>query len=223
LKISSFVNSWQCSSNNRRPRLTGTDKLFWVLLHRFWCSWKTLLVVVSPDTVVRWHRAGFRLYWRLISRMRKPVGRRPVTKEIRELIFQMVAENPTLRAPRIHGELVMLGFEVSERSVSRWMRHAPRTPDSTQRWLTFLRNHHEAIAAMDFFSVPTITFGVLYGFSLLGMIAGASSTSTSPAIPPAPGSCNSCVKPFPTNRRSSFLSSITTQSTAPKFPPRFAR
>jgi len=124
--------------------------------------------VVSPGTVVRWHRAGFRLYWRLISRVRKPVGRRPVTEEIRELIFQMVAENPTWRAPRIHGELVMLGFEVSERSVSRWMRHAPRTPDSAQRWLTFLRNHREAIAAMDFFSVPTIAFGVLYCFFIIG-------------------------------------------------------
>lgn len=125
---------------NSRPGLTIADKLFWLLLRRFWCSWKNTLIVVSPNTVVRWHRAGFRLYWRLISRVRKPVGRRPVTEEIRELIFQMVAENPTWRAPRIHGELVMLGFEVSERSVSRWMRHAPRTPDAAQRWLTFLRN-----------------------------------------------------------------------------------
>jgi hypothetical protein len=73
-------------------------------------------MVVMPDTVVRWHSAGFQLYWRLISRVRKPVGRRPVSSEIRELIFKMVAENPTWRAPRIHGELVMLGYEVSERS-----------------------------------------------------------------------------------------------------------
>jgi hypothetical protein len=153
---------------NSRPGLTIADKLFWLLLRRFWCSWKNTLIVVSPNTVVRWHRAGFRLYWRLISRVRKPVGRRPVTEEIRELIFQMVAENPTWRAPRIHGELVMLGFEVSERSVSRWMRHAPRTPDAAQRWLTFLRNHREVIAAMDFFSVPTITFGVLYCFFIIG-------------------------------------------------------
>jgi putative transposase len=100
--------------------------------------------------------------------VRKPVGKKPVTKEIRELIFKMVAENPTWRAPRIHGELVMLGFEVSERSVSRWMRRAPRSPDSAQRWLTFLRNHREAIAAMDFFSVPTVTFGVLYVFFVIG-------------------------------------------------------
>ena len=80
----------------------------------------------------------------------------------------MVAENPTWRAPRIHGELVMLGFEVSERSVSRWMRRAPRPPPSGQRWLTFLRNHREAIAAMDFFSIPTVTFGVLYVFFIIG-------------------------------------------------------
>ena len=76
-----------------------------------------------------WHRAGFRLYWRLLSRIGKPVGRRPVAKEIRELIFKMVAENPTWRAPRIHGELLMLGYDVSERSVSRWMRRAPQIPE----------------------------------------------------------------------------------------------
>ncbi len=151
-----------------RPRLGASDKLFWVILRRFSSSWKKTLIVVSPDTVVRWHRAGFGLYWRLISRVRKAVGRRPVTKEIRELIFKMVADNPTWRAPRIHGELLMLGFDVSERSVSRWMRRAPRTPDPAQRWLTFLRNHREAIAAMDFFSVPTVTFRVLYGFFIIG-------------------------------------------------------
>ena len=111
----------------RRPRLAAMDRLFWVILRRFWSSWKEALIVVTPDTVVRWHRAGFQLYWRLISRVRMPVGRKPVTKEIRELIFKMVAENPTWRAPRIHGELVMLGYEVSERSVSRWMRVAPRS------------------------------------------------------------------------------------------------
>ena len=151
-----------------RPRLTIADKLFWVFIRRFWSDWKEGLIVVTPETVVRWHRAGFQLYWRLISRARKPLGRRPVTKEIRDLISRMVAENPTWRAPRIHGELVMLGIDVSERSVSRWMRHAPRPPDSGQRWLAFLRNHREAIAAMDFFSVPTFTFNVLYVFFLIG-------------------------------------------------------
>lgn len=152
----------------RRLKLATMDKLFWVFLHRFWPSWKKVLIVVSPDTVVHWHRAGFQLYWQLISRVPKPVGRRPVTKEIRELVFNMVAENPTWRAPRIHGELAILGFDVSERSVSRWMLRAPRTPDPAQRWLRFLSNHREAIAAMDFFSVPTITFGVLYCFFIIG-------------------------------------------------------
>jgi putative transposase len=147
-----------------RPRLAVRDKLFWLLLRRHWSSWKSALIVVSLDTVVRWHRAGFQLYWRLISRVRKPIGRRPVTKELRELIFKMVAENSTWRAPRIHGELVMLGFDISERSVSRWMRRAPRTPESGQRWMAFLRNHRETIAAMDFFSVPTVTFNMLYVF-----------------------------------------------------------
>ena len=151
-----------------RPRFAAMDKLLWVILRRFWSSWKEALIVVKPDTVVRWHRGGFQLYWRLISRVHKPVGRRPVSKEVRELIFKMVAENPTWRAPRIHGELVMLGYEISERSVSRWMRHAPRSPEPAQSWLSFLRNHREGIAAMDFFSVPTIAFGVLYCFFIIG-------------------------------------------------------
>jgi hypothetical protein len=131
--------------------------------------------------VVRWHRAGFRLYWRLISRVRKPVGRKPVSQEIRQLIVRMVAENPTWRAPRIHGELLMLGYEVSERNVSRWIRRAPRTPDSAQRWLTFLRNHRDAIAAMDFFTAPTIT------------LLDWQSASTAPLLPQA---CRAQPVPF---------------------------
>ena len=89
-------------------------------------------------------------------------------KEVRALIFRMVAENPTWGAPRIHGELLKLGFELLERSVSRWIRRAPRNPDPVKRWLTFLRNHREAIAVMDFFTVPTLTFGVLYCFFVIG-------------------------------------------------------
>jgi putative transposase len=117
--------------------------------------------------VVRWHRGGFRLYWKLISKVRRPAGRRQTSKEVRELIFRMVAENPTWGAPRIHAEVLMLGFEVSERTISRWMKRAPRDPESVKRWLTFLRNHREAIAAMDFFTVPTITFSVLYCFFVI--------------------------------------------------------
>jgi transposase InsO family protein len=86
---------------------------------------------------------------------------------LRELIFRMVAKNPTWGAPRIHGELKMLGFEISERTVLRWMRKAPRSPEPARRWAAFLSNHREAIAAMDFFTVPTLTFGVLYGFFVI--------------------------------------------------------
>ena len=92
-----------------------------------------------------------------------------MSKEVRALIFQMVAENPTWGAPRIHGELLMLGFDLSEPTVSRWMRRAPRPLDPAKRWLTFLRNHREAIAAMDFFTVPTLTFGMLYCFFVIGL------------------------------------------------------
>ncbi len=122
------------------------------------------LIVVSPETVVRWHRSGFALYWRAISRARRMIGRKRISKEVRELIFRMVAENPTWGAPRIHGELSMLGFELSERTVSRWMRRALRNPQPAKRWLAFLKNHREAIAAMDFFTVPTVTFRLLYCF-----------------------------------------------------------
>jgi len=150
-----------------RPSLDLFDKLFWVIARRVWSAWKRSLIIVTPETIVRWHRTGFCMYWRLISRVRRQVGRRPTPKKVRELIFRMVAENPTWGAPRIHGELRMLGFELSERTISRWMKRAPRDPDRAKHWLAFLRNHREAIAAMDFFTVPTITFGVLYCFFVI--------------------------------------------------------
>ena len=151
-----------------RPSLRPLDKLFWVVACRFWPRWKDMLVLVQPETVARWHRAGFKAYWAMLCKVRKRVGGgRRISKEIRELIFQMVAENPTWGAPRIHGELLMLGFEVSETTISRWMKRAPRRPEPAKRWLAFLRNHREAIAAMDFFTVPTLTFSVLYCFFII--------------------------------------------------------
>jgi hypothetical protein len=151
----------------QRPRLTASDKLFWVILRRFWSGWHSALAIAQPDTVVRWHRAGFKLFWKWISRHRVRLGRKPVSKELRELIFRMAAENPTWGAPRIHGELKMLGFNISERSVLHWMRKAPRSPEPAKRWAAFLSNHREAIAAMDFFTMPTLTFGVLYCFFVI--------------------------------------------------------
>ncbi|MHB8540372.1 MAG: integrase core domain-containing protein [Candidatus Acidiferrales bacterium] len=150
-----------------RPSLSIFDKLFWIAVRRFWSQWKQSLIVVTPETVIRWHRASLQMYGRLISKVRRQVGRTQTPKEVRELIFRMVRENPTWGAPRIHGELLMLGFDVSERTISRWMRRAPRDPEPAKPWLAFLRNHREAIAAMDFFTVPTITFGVLYCFFVI--------------------------------------------------------
>ena len=137
------------------PQVAVSDKLFWVLLRSFWPGWKQALIFVQPETVVRWHKAGFKLYWEWLYRHRTPAGRKCVSIELRELIFRMVAENPTWGAPRIHGELRMLGFDISERTVLRWMGKAPKSPEPAERWATFLSNHREAIAAMDFFSVPT--------------------------------------------------------------------
>jgi hypothetical protein len=135
-----------------------------VILRRIWSGWKQALILVQPETVARWHRAGFKLYWTWLSRHKVRAGRKCVCGELRGLIFRMVAENPIWGSPRIHGELKMLGFDVSERSVLRWMRKAPRSPEPARRWATFLNNHREAIAAMDFFTVPTLNFGVLYCF-----------------------------------------------------------
>jgi putative transposase len=150
-----------------RPSLAASDRIFWIVLRRFWSRWKQALFIVRPETVIRWHRAGFRMYWKWISRKHLRVGRKPTSKELRELIFRMVAENGTWGAPRIHGELKMLGFDISERTVLRWMRKAPRDSGSAKRWAAFLSNQREAIAAMDFFTVPTLTFGVLYCFFII--------------------------------------------------------
>jgi putative transposase len=144
-----------------RPRLSTTDRLFWVFLRRLWSRWADVLVVVQPDTVVRWHRLGFRLLWRWRSRPGRP-GRPRIDSELRDLIRQMARENPTWGAPRIHGELLMLGFDIAERTVSRYMPRRPAPGDVVERWKVFLRNHQEAIVGMDFFTVPTATFDILY-------------------------------------------------------------
>jgi transposase InsO family protein len=144
-----------------RPRLTSLDRAFWVLLRRVWRNWSEALIIVKPETVVGWHRDGFRLYWRWKSRNGKP-GRPRIDSEVRQLIRRMSSANPTWGSPRIHSELLKLGFVVSERTVARYMPKRRAGPDALKRWMTFLRNHREGIAAMDFFVVPTATFRVLY-------------------------------------------------------------
>src|SRR6202022_2502355 len=114
-----------------------------------------------PETVVRWHRTGFRLYWRWRSRAG---GRPKITAEIRALIRRIADENPGWGAPKIHGELLKLGLNVSERTVARYLRRVQRRGGPSERWLTFLTNHREVIVALDFFTVPTVTFKLLYCF-----------------------------------------------------------
>ena len=139
-----------------RPRLCALDRAFWVALHRLWPGWVNALIIVKPDTVVSWHRAGFRLFWRLRSRPRR-MGRPNVSLEVRDLIRRMKSENPSWGAPRIHGELLQLGFDISEPTVSRYLQRLRRQPDKgkVQRWLAFLQNHREVMAAFDFFTVPS--------------------------------------------------------------------
>ena len=151
---------------NPRPTLGRFDRLCWVALRRVWSRWTEVLVLVRPETVVSWHRAGFRLYWRFISH-RADRGRPRINRQVRKLIQRMAAENPTWGAPRIHGELLKLGLEVSERTVSRYLAPVGRHGDAGKRWRIFLRNHREAIAGMDFFTVPTATFRVLYCFFVI--------------------------------------------------------
>jgi putative transposase len=122
------------TSRHPQPRMAVPDWLFRRLLHRFWSGWNPALVIVQPNTVVRWQQVVFIPYWRWISRNKARLGRKPTNKKLRELIFRMVAENPTWGAPRIHGELKVLGFDISERTVLRWMRKAPRDPEPARRW-----------------------------------------------------------------------------------------
>ena len=133
-----------------RPTLNRFDRVFWILLRRVWSRWTDALVIVKPETVVGWHRAGFRLYWRWRSR---PRGRRPkVNGEIKDLIRRMSTENAGWGAPKIHGELLKLGFLISERTVARYLKRVRHHGDPAKHWLAFLENHREAIVAIDFSS-----------------------------------------------------------------------
>jgi putative transposase len=151
---------------NPRPRLRIHDRVFWILLRRLWPAWKNVLVIVKPETVVAWHRAGFRLFWHLRSRPRS-LGRPRINAEIRALIRRMAEENANWGAPRIHGELLKLGFDVSELTVSRYLRRLSPPDQARKLWAAFLRNHREVIATMDLFTVPTVTFRVMYCFFVI--------------------------------------------------------
>ncbi len=143
----------------QRPRLRSRDKLFWLLVRLARGDWRRHLVVLTPETILRWHRQGWRLFWRWRSRAR--IGRPRVSPEVQELIATMARDNPGWGAERIRGELLKLGIAVSKASVQRYRRRGPARPPS-QNWRTFLRNHRPHIWAADLLTVQTLTFRTLY-------------------------------------------------------------
>src|SRR6202521_2629368 len=149
--------------NPGRIRFFATDRLLWVWLYRVWPQVLNAMVLVKPATVVQWHRIGFRTYWRW--RSRRP-GRPKMSTEIRDLIRQMSLANPLWGAPRIHGELLKLGIDVSQDTVGRQMPWRPKIPSPT--WRSFLQNHLTDIVAIDMFVVATATFRLLYALIILG-------------------------------------------------------
>jgi transposase InsO family protein len=151
--------------NAKRPRLKPSDRALWAFLSRVLPDWQRHLSIVQPDTVVRWHRTGWRLYWRWKSNPGR--GRPMVSVEIRTLIRRMSLENPLWGAPRIHGELLKLGHEVCETTIAKYMVRRPSPPNQT--WQTFIRNYMTEMVAIDFFTVPTIAFRTLYVFLILSL------------------------------------------------------
>jgi putative transposase len=145
------------------PKLTPADRLLWVWLCRLWPDWRSALIIVRPDTVIAWHRQGFRLFWTWKGRCGR-LGRPTVPHDVRELIRRMSRENPLWGAPRIHGELLTLGIDIGETSVSKYMGRHRRPPSQT--WRTFLDNHLTTLVSADF-TVPTVRFHILYVFLIL--------------------------------------------------------
>jgi hypothetical protein len=147
-----------------RPRLRASDRFLWIWLLRLWPGWRSALVIVKPETIIAWHRKGFRLFWSWKSK-RDPLGRPKISKDIRDLIRTLSTANVLWGAPRIHVELLKLGIEISQATVAKYVVRPPKPPSQT--WGTFLNNHTKQLASIDFFTVPTITFRVLYVFVVL--------------------------------------------------------
>jgi transposase InsO family protein len=147
----------------KRPRLKNNDRVFWLWLARSWDGWRDSLIVVKPATVVRWHRQGFKYYWAWKSRHKG--GRPAIDPEVRDLIRRISRANPLWGAPRIHGELLKLGIDLSETTVAKYMIRHPKPPSPS--WRAFLDNHLRDLVSIDFFTVPTVTFRILFVFVVL--------------------------------------------------------
>ena len=147
-----------------RPKLHASDRFLWVLFSRLWPDWRSALILIKPETVIAWHRKGFRLFWTWKSEHGRS-GRPGISKEIRDLIRTMSKANVIWGAPRIHGELLKLGIEVSQATVAKYMVKPSKPP--SQSWRTFLENHFRQMVSVDFFVVPTVSFRILYVFLVL--------------------------------------------------------
>jgi len=148
----------------QRPQIQNRDRRFWIVVSRIWNDWQKALIIVKPETVIKWHRQGFTLYWRWKSRARQ-TGRPKLDKEIRDLIRRISDENPLWGVPRIQSELRLLGYEVAESTVAKYRVRNSKPPSQT--WKNFLENHVKEINSIDFFTVPTITFRILFCFVVL--------------------------------------------------------
>jgi hypothetical protein len=148
----------------KRVKLTSADRLLWICLSRLWHDWRSALAIVKPETVLARHLAGFRLFWTWKVRRGQP-GRPLISREVRDLIRKMCQENPGWGAPRIHGEMLKLGIDIGQSSVGKYMVRCRKPPSQT--WRTFLENHSKQLVSIDFFTLPTIRFQVLYVFLVL--------------------------------------------------------
>jgi putative transposase len=165
LEILALRHQLAVVNRSRRPRLrlTSADRMLWAWLSRAWHGWRSAVHIVKPETVVAWHRRGFRLFWTWKSRGR--VGRPSVPADVRALIRELSTANPRWGAPRIHGELQKLGISVSQSTVAKLIRRHPRPPSQT--WRAFLANHRSQVMAADLFVVPTVTFRLLFVLVIL--------------------------------------------------------
>jgi putative transposase len=176
----------------KRPRLTNADRGLWVLLSRRWASWTDALIIVKPATVVKWHRAGFRRYW--TWRSRRKGGRPAIDPEVRRLIKQMASAN-MWGAPRIHGELLKLGIQISEATVSKYLPRRRKPPSQT--WRSFLENHVDTLVSVDFFTVPTVFFQVLFVLVVLAHDRRRILSINVTSNPSAAWTANQIVQAFP--------------------------
>jgi putative transposase len=176
----------------KRPRLTNVDRGLWVLLWRRWANWSDALIVVKPATVITWHRAGFRRYWTWRSRSKG--GRAAIDAEVRKLIKRMASAN-LWGAPRIHGELLKLGIQSSEATVSKYIPRRRKPPSQT--WRAFLENHVDTLVSMDFFTVPTVFFHVRFVFVVLAHDRRRILSINVTSSPSAAWTANQIVQAFP--------------------------